>query len=146
MNDYEGRVETTPSILDEAQRSYMLDNFMKKSYTMVINVGDKSEKFKCQVKVVDLKKQNESKYLIQLSGNDEVGPSKLEGLLVFRGSGLGLKLSKVYDNRQKAEQTGKYDILLYEGTGNPEKMKGKWSFYGFESSMKYSGSWTMSQV
>jgi hypothetical protein len=51
MNDYEGRVEATPSTLDETQRSAMIDDFMKKSYTMVINVRDKSEKFYCQVKV-----------------------------------------------------------------------------------------------
>jgi len=80
---------------------------------MVINVNDKIEKFFCQVKVLDLKKLSEFKYSIKLSGSDEVGKSKLEGILVFRGEELGLKLSKVYEDRTKAEQTGKYDILLY---------------------------------
>lgn len=44
---------------------------------------------------------------------------------------MGLKLSKVYDDRTKAEQTGKFDILLYEGAGDPNKIDGEWAFYGF---------------
>jgi len=67
----------------------------------------------------------------------------LEGLLVFRGNGLGLKLSKVYDNRSAAEQTGKFDILLYEGYGSSDKMEGEWAFNGYESSTEYSGTWNM---
>ncbi len=55
----------------------------------------------------------------------------MEGVLVFKGTGIGLKLSKVYDDRTKAEQTGKYDILLYEGEGDVEKIEGNWAFYGF---------------
>jgi hypothetical protein len=109
----------------------MIDAFMKKSYTMVIDINDKAEKFYCQVKVLDLKKINDYKYSIQFSGSDTVGTSKMEGVLVFKGTGIGLKLSKVYDDRTKAEQTGKYDILLYEGEGDVEKMEGNWAFYGF---------------
>ena len=71
------------------------------------------------------------RYHIKMNGTDEVGTSKLEGLIVFKADGFGIKLSKVYDNRQKAEQTGKYDILFYEGAGNPERMDGEWAFYGF---------------
>lgn len=44
--------------------------------------------------------------------------------MVFREDGLAIKLSKVYDDRQKAEQVGKFDVLLYEGIGNPDQMKG----------------------
>lgn len=47
------------------------------------------------------------------------------------GEGIGLKLSKVYEDRTKAQQTGKYDILLYEGSGIVDKIEGEWSFYGF---------------
>ena len=59
-----------------------------------------------------------------MAGSDEVGTSKLEGLMIYKADGLGIKLSKVYDNRQKAEQTGSYDILLYEGAGDPNHFSG----------------------
>ena len=98
---------------------------------MVINIRDKADKFFCRIKVLDLKKENDTKYRIKLSGKDEVGTSQLQGLLVFKGSGMGLKLSKVYDDRTKAEQTGKFDILLYEGAGDPNKIDGEWAFFGF---------------
>ena len=78
-----------------------------------------------------------------MNGTDEVGTSKLEGLMLFRGNGMGFKLSKVYDNRQKAEQTGNFDILLYEGGGNPDRIEGQWAFYGHENSLQYSGFWFM---
>lgn len=48
---------------------------MKKSYTMVINVKDNAQKFFCQVKVTDLKKENQNKYTIKMDGSDEVGKS-----------------------------------------------------------------------
>lgn len=121
----------------------MIDAFMKKSYTIVIDVNDKAEKFYCQLKVLDLKKINDYKYSIKFSGSDTVGTSKMEGVLVFKGTGIGLKLSKVYDDRTKAEQTGKYDILLYEGEGDVEKVEGTWAFYGFETSTEYAGKWKM---
>jgi hypothetical protein len=95
---------------------------MKQSHTIVVNVRDKSEKFFCQVKVLDLKKVTDTKYAIKMSGIDEIGTSKLEGLLIFRADGLGMKLSKVYDDRRKAEQTGTFETLLYEGCGTPDKI------------------------
>ena len=81
---------------------------MAKTYSMVIKVGDKSDKFLCQLKVTDLAKETTNRYRIRLNGKDEVGTSKLEGLLLFRADGLAWKLSKVYDDRTKAEQTGKF--------------------------------------
>ena len=44
--------------------------------------------------------------------------------MIYKADGLGIKLSKVYDNRQKAEQTGSYDVLLYEGAGDPNRFSG----------------------
>jgi len=38
---------------------------------------------------------------------------------MFKSRKLCLKLSKVYDDRRKAAQMGKFDILLYEGEGTP---------------------------
>lgn len=124
----------------------MIDAFMRRSYTMIINIRDKAEKFYCQIKVLDLKKENEYKYKISMSGSDEVGKSKLDGYLIFRADGFGFKLSKVYDDRSKAQQTGKYDILLYEGAGNPDKVVGEWAFHGFETSTEYAGTWTMMEL
>jgi len=50
---------------------------------------------------------------------------------MFTADGLDLKLSKVYDNRTKAEKTGSFDIFLYEGAGYPQKIAGEWVFHGF---------------
>jgi len=50
-----------------------------------------------------------------LSGKDEIGKSTYEGILAFNGSKFGVKLSKVYLNRTKAEQTGNFDVILFEG-------------------------------
>lgn len=55
--------------------------------------------------------------------------------MLFKGNGLGLKLSKVYDDRTKAEQQGSFDILLYEGGGLPDKIDGTWAFFGHETSL-----------
>jgi hypothetical protein len=43
---------------------------------------------------------------------------------MFKNDGLSLRLSKVYADRKKAEQTGQYDIILYEGEGLPAKITG----------------------
>ena len=37
---------------------------------MVINIRDKNEKFYCQVKVIDLKKESDTKYRISMLGSD----------------------------------------------------------------------------
>jgi hypothetical protein len=96
--------------------------------------------------VLDLKKESDSKYRISMSGSDEVGTSKLNGLLMFRADGMGLKLSKVYDDRSKAGQTGSFSILLYEGSGIPDKIEGEWAYKGYETSMQYSGTWTCKTI
>ena len=44
----------------------MIEAFMRRSYTMVINIRDKAEKFYCQVKVLDLKRETDTKYRISL--------------------------------------------------------------------------------
>ena len=78
-----------------------------------------------------------------MTGSDQVGTSKIEGILLFTGPGMGFKLSKVYDNRSAAEQTGRFSELFYEGGGNPDGFNGTWAFNGFENSMEYSGQWVM---
>ena len=124
MKEFDGRMQAYPSVYDMQVRQSMIDAFMARKYTMVINVKDQTQKFYCQLTVTDLNRINDNKFEIKLKGSDEVGTSKLSGLLVYRHDGLAIKLSKVYDDRQKAEQVGKFDVLLYEGIGNPDRMTG----------------------
>ena len=58
---------------------------------------------------------------------------------MFRGEGMGLKLSKVYYDRRKARQTGRFEILLFEGEGDANGMYGYWAFYGYENTNKFAG-------
>ena len=57
-----------------------------------------------------------------------VGASNLRRILIFKGSGFGLKLSKEYENIKSAGQTGNYVILMYEGEGDLEIVEGTWEF------------------
>ena len=97
----------------------MINAFMSKKYTMVIKTRNQKEQFNCQIKVTDLKRINCNKFEVKMKGIDEVGTSKLEGLLVFRKEEMALKLSKVYDDRRKAKQTGEFDVLMFGGVGIP---------------------------
>ena len=69
---------------------------------MVIKVKDDSEKFHCKLKLKDCKREGKFAYRIKMSGKDEVGRSELEGILLFTGNQMRIKLSKVYANRDKA--------------------------------------------
>jgi hypothetical protein len=53
---------------------------------------------------------------------------------VTKADGLAIKLSKVYDDRNAAGQTGVWSTLLYEGVGSPGGLSGEWAFYGLETS------------
>lgn len=50
-----------------------------------------------------------------MKGKDDVGSSTFNGFLMFKSRGLRMLLSKQYNNREKAGQTGEYRILLYKG-------------------------------
>jgi hypothetical protein len=65
----------------------------------------------------------------------------MEGYLVFTDKGFRFKLSKVYNNRKKAGQRGRFDILFFEGDGDANRMSGSWAFYRHEAYSKYSGNW-----
>jgi hypothetical protein len=99
MNAYEAKVENEPSELNEKQRTKMLDVFMGRSYTMTASCNHKPHSFTCKVKVLDLKKESDTKYRVSMSGSDKGGTSKFDGLLVFKGSGIGFKLFKAYDDK-----------------------------------------------
>jgi len=42
MNEFDGRMEAFPSVYDLQVRQSMIDAFMTRKYTMVINVKDQS--------------------------------------------------------------------------------------------------------
>ena len=90
----------------------------------IIRVSLIKEQFNCQIKVTDLKKISSDKFEVKMTGSDEVGTSKLEGLLVFRDAEMAVMLSKVYDYRLKAKQTGEFDVLMFEGVGDPNRFSG----------------------
>jgi hypothetical protein len=59
---------------------------------------------------------------------------------------MSFKLSKTYNNRKAASQTGNYSILLYEGIKEGRKFQGDWAFKGFEGVVGSSGSWSIVEV
>ncbi len=93
-----------------------------------IVLKDNSQTINCDLKVVNLSSVNEFTYNIQLKGQDSIGTSNIRGILIFKDSGFGLKLSKEYVNRKSAGQTGNYVILMYEGKGDLEIVEGTWEF------------------
>ena len=93
-----------------------------------IVLKDNSQTIICDLKVENISSVNDFTYNIQLKGQDSVGASNLRGILIFKGSGFGLKLSKEYENRKSAGQTGNYVILMFEGEGDLEIVKGTWEF------------------
>jgi hypothetical protein len=143
MENFEMRMGEETSIYNRAERQAMINAFANSKYAMRINVNNKSETFNCELKVTDIKKITDIKWEVKLDGNDELGKSSLEGLLIFKGEGVTVKLSKLYSNRKFARQLGEFTVLLYEGAGIPEQLTGRWSFCKFEVDPKYSGTWRM---
>lgn len=47
---------------------------------------------------------------------------------------MAIKLLKYYDDKKKAGQTGKFNLLIFQVIGTPEKMDGIWGYAGFENS------------
>ncbi len=72
--------------------------------------------------MTQIEKITDRKYNVAFSGKDVYGSSTFSGVLIFKGSGFGLKLSKVYSDRQKSRQKDKFDILIYEGKGDRNKL------------------------
>ena len=70
-------------------------------------------------------------YKIELKGQDKIGSSVLEGVIIFKENGFGIKLSKTYKDKEKANQIRKFSFLFYEGEGNWDLVLGNWYFLGF---------------
>ena len=77
----------------------MIDALASQRYTMIIKKKYSYLNIDCDIKVTKLKKINDSKFEIEMEGKDRIGSSKLKGILIFKGAGLALKLSKVYNDR-----------------------------------------------
>ena len=74
---------------------------------------------------------------------DYLGVSNLQGVLVFKEKGFGVKLFKEYLNREKAGQKGKHAILMFEGEGNLDRFEGAWECNGLKDTDKHSGTWSL---
>lgn len=70
--------------------------------------------------MVDLKKVNDIKYEIKITGTDSIGLSTSKGLLTFQKDYIALFFEKSYYNRSQAGQTGAYDVLFYDGVQKGE--------------------------
>lgn len=110
---------------------------------MVLTTRASNDPIQCRLKVNSLEKINDDLYKIKLSGRDEVGSSRLEGNLVFKGDGIAWKLFKDYDDKRQAGQTDGFEDLFYEGSGRITRMEGKWAYHGHESNPEFSGTWHM---
>lgn len=92
------------------------------------------------IKITDIVKRTDYVYEIQALGeNDALGESDMKGILLFQNSYLSICFDKVYNDREKAGQTGKWSVLVYEGVQQGEIFAGRWYFEGFEGDSEYSG-------
>ena len=79
----------------------MMKNFKSKSYKMEVDVKSTQDIIHSRISLIDLKPVNNEKYVVQLEGSDELGVSKLEGLLILRGKKIIIKVAKVYVQRPR---------------------------------------------
>ena len=52
---------------------------------------------------------------------------------------MSIIFDKLYDDREKAGQKGKWDLLIYEGDSVDGTFEGKWYYKGFEKDTDFSG-------
>lgn len=61
-------------------------------------------------------KRTDYVYQIEAEGSeDSLGNSKVTGILMFKNNELSICFDKLYNDRNGAGQTGKWDLLIYEG-------------------------------
>jgi len=53
-----------------------------------------------------------------------LGDSTITGILILKGRGLRICFDKLYDDRSRAGQTGKWDLLIFEGEKNGGCLEG----------------------
>jgi hypothetical protein len=57
----------------------------------------------------------------------------IKGILFFRENGLSICFDKLHNDRNLAGQTGKWDLLVYEGFQNGKNFEGQWYYEGFRN-------------
>ena len=107
-------------LLDEDQRNNTIDWFMNSKWTVhyksgTLNTGSFA------LKINDIVKRTDFVYEIQACGEkDQFGNSDIKGILLFQNTYLSICFDKVYDDQEKAGQTGKWSVLVYEGVQQGE--------------------------
>ena len=88
----------------------------------------------------NITKRSEYVYEIDTEGyEDQNGGSTIKGVLMFKENDLSICFDKLHDNRDHAGQTGKWDLLIYEGYSNGAQFTGEWYYEGFRGDSQYSG-------
>ncbi|KAM3135800.1 hypothetical protein pb186bvf_012053 [Paramecium bursaria] len=102
-----------------------------------------SEVFKTEIKNPDKKS---ARHDLELKGKDQFGSWSASGFISFDDP-IRIQFKKVYDDREKAGQTGKWRDLYYEGEMESQHLiKGNWFYKGFENDPIYSGTFTLQLV
>ncbi len=64
----------------------------------------------------NLTKRTDFVYEIEAEGfNDDNGNSTIKGIVLFKDDGMSICFDKLHNDRERAGQTGKWDLLIYEG-------------------------------
>lgn len=63
--------------------------------------------------------------------------------MLFNETGLSFCFDKLYEDKERANQKGKFDLLIYQGHQKESGFEGSWYFRGFERDKKYSGDMLM---
>ena len=71
--------------------------------------------------------------------NEDQGNSALTGVLLFKGNGMAICFDKLYSDRRRAGQMGKFDLLIYEGYENEGVFEGDWYYKGFKKDEQFAG-------
>ena len=88
--------------------------------------------------MINYKQDSYTRYSITLGAQDSAGVSTLQGIVIFPGNKIALKLSKVYAGKQHQGDQN----LFFEGMGSAEMIYGKWSYHGSEKPGQW-GYWTL---
>jgi hypothetical protein len=79
--------------------------------------------------MINIIKRTEFVYEIEAKGfEDLLGDSTITGILILKGSGLRICFDKLYNDRNRAGQTGKWDLLIFEGEKKGGCFEGEWYY------------------
>ena len=129
-----------PSELDEAQKSFWMANLeYKEDLSMEVKDDHKRKVMDCKLRVISYQQDSYTRYNLTLGATDSAGASTLTGIVIFPGTKMALKLSKVYAGEHPNDEK----FLFFEGMGNAEMIYGRWSYSGSDSVPGQWGYWTL---